>query len=84
MTFHPAYVHIISSSVSLLSGHLMGNSCSVVHMFSLYFVILVISRFGFEGWIWVLIASVPDLCRYSSGRKSLSILVHGALLIELC
>ena len=26
------------------------------------FVILVISHFGFEGWIWVLIASVPDLC----------------------
>ena len=26
------------------------------------FVILVISRFDFEGWIWVLIASVPDLC----------------------
>ena len=26
------------------------------------FVILVISRFGFEGWIWVLITSVPDLC----------------------
>ena len=26
------------------------------------FIILVISRFGFEGWIWVLIASVPDLC----------------------
>ena len=22
----------------------------------------VISRFGFKGWIWVLIASVPDLC----------------------
>ena len=33
---------------------------SVDHMFSLY--ILVISRFGFEGWIWVLIASVPGLC----------------------
>ena len=34
------------------------------HMFSLYFdfVILVISGFGFEGWIWVLIASVPGLC----------------------
>ena len=62
----------------------MGNSCSVDHIFSLYFVILVIFRFGFEGWIWVLIASVPDLCHYSSGRKSLSILVHGALLIELC
>ena len=26
------------------------------------FVILVISRFGFEGLIWVLIASVPGLC----------------------
>ena len=25
-------------------------------------LILVISRFGFEGWIWVLIVSVPDLC----------------------
>ena len=25
-------------------------------------MILVISRFGFEGCIWVLIASVPDLC----------------------
>ena len=24
---------------------------------------LVISRFGFEGWVWVLIASVPDLCK---------------------
>ena len=36
---------------------------SVDHMFSLYCeLVLVISRFGFEGWIWVLIASVPDLC----------------------
>ena len=38
---------------------------SIDHMFSLYFdyyVILVISRFGFEGWIAVLIASVHDLC----------------------
>ena len=26
------------------------------------FIILVISRFGFEGWSWFLIASVPDLC----------------------
>ena len=25
-------------------------------------MIYVIFRFGFEGWIWVLIASVPDLC----------------------
>ena len=34
-------------------------------MFSLYvdyFVILVISRFGFEGGIWVLIAPIPSHC----------------------
>ena len=37
---------------------------SADHMFSLYFdfLILVISHFCFEGWIWVPIASVPDLC----------------------
>ena len=39
---------------------------SVNHMFSfvfsLLFVILVSSHFGFECWIRVLIASVPDLC----------------------
>ena len=33
---------------------------SVDRMFSP--VILVISRLGFEGWIWVLIASVHGLC----------------------
>ena len=38
----------------------------VDHMFFLYFelyniVILVISRIGFEGLIWVLIPAVPDL-----------------------
>ena len=51
--------------VRLLSGHLLEIAAhSVYHMFSLYFdyVILVISRFGFEDWSWVLIASVPDLC----------------------
>ena len=26
------------------------------------FVILVISHFGFKGWIWVQVTSVPDLC----------------------
>ena len=38
---------------------------SIDHMFSFVFwlfVILVISHSGFEGWIRVLIASVPDLC----------------------
>ena len=33
---------------------------SVYHMYSLNFD--YISRFGFEGWIWVLIVSVPELC----------------------
>ena len=45
----------------LLSGHLMGNSCSLSHC-SLTICDSSISRFGFEGWIWVQIASVPDLC----------------------
>ena len=38
--------------------------CVFFCVFFLLFVhvVLVISRFGFEGWIWVLIASVPDLC----------------------
>ena len=33
-------------------------------MFFLYFdyLILVVFRFGFEGWICVLIAPVPDMC----------------------
>ena len=38
---------------------------SVDHIvFTLYFdcVILVISHFCFESWIWVLIDSVPGLC----------------------
>ena len=39
---------------------------SVDHIFSLFLtilrIILVISRFGFVGWIWVLIASVSGLC----------------------
>ena len=33
---------------------------SVDRVFS--YVILVNSRFGFEDWIWVLVASVPDHC----------------------
>ena len=45
--------------------HLFGKSCSlgwpyVLFSFSL-FVILVISRFGFEYGIWVLVAPVPGV-----------------------
>ena len=52
--------------LGFLGGHLLGKSCSLGRSYVLFvfllFVILVISRFGFDGWIWVLIASVPGLC----------------------
>ena len=38
------------------------HSMTICSLCILTFVILVISRFGIEGWISVLIASVPDLC----------------------
>ena len=42
-------VYIIFCSVSVSIGHLLGkNACFL--------------GFGFQGWIGVLIASVPDLC----------------------
>ena len=59
---------------------------SVDHMFSgiltscnITICILVISRFGFEGWSLVLIASVPDLCILftSDKRGFLFLLVLG-------
>ena len=66
MTFHLTCVHIVLVRFRLLSGHLLGNSCSFdkpyVFSSSVTICISVLSRFGFEGWIWVLIASVPDLC----------------------
>ena len=33
------------------------------------FVILVVSRFGFDGGIWVLIAAVPGHCMLVTFRK---------------
>ena len=45
---------------------LSGKRCSLGWPYVLFvfclFVILVISRFSFEDWIWVLIASVTGLC----------------------
>ena len=60
MTFHLTCVHIVLVRFGLLSGLWEIAAHSVDHIFS--FIILVIFRFGFEGWIWVRIASVPDLC----------------------
>ena len=49
----------------LLSGHILGNSCSLgSNLFSLYFVnlYLFISRFGFKSGICLFIAQVPVHC----------------------
>ena len=59
------------SSVSVAEWPPFGKKAahSIDHMFHLCFdyVILVLSHFDFEGLIWVLIASVPDLCiRFAS------------------
>ena len=54
MTFHLTCVHIIFSSVSIADRPSFGKKL-------LTRLILVISRFGFEGWSWVLVASVPHL-----------------------
>ena len=66
VSFHHTCVHIILVRFGLLSGHRLGNSCSVGRPYVLLifwlFVILVISHFGFEGWILVLIDSVRDVC----------------------
>ena len=61
------FVHYTFSSLfGLLSDHLCGNSCPLGWPFVLIvfclFVILVISNFGFESWICLLIAPVPVHC----------------------
>ena len=84
VSFHLMCVNIILVRFGLLNGHLLEKSCLLglsylIFVFCL-FVILVISRFGFEGYIWVLIASVPRhayfllviclLCRLSQMPES--------------
>ena len=58
-------VHIIFSSVWpwVAEWPPFGERLTICSLCSfLFFVILVISRFCFEGLIWVLLASVPDIC----------------------
>ena len=54
-TFHLMVVHIILVRLRLLSSHLLGKSCSLCLPYALFvflrFVILVISRLGFDGEI---------------------------------
>ena len=49
------------SSVWVAEWPPLGNSFSL-GLPHIPFYLSVISFFGFEGWIWVLIASVPGLC----------------------
>ena len=52
---------LILTSFSILTITLRGYQISIAYcLFS--FVLLVISRFGFKCWLWVLNASVPGLC----------------------
>ena len=45
-----------------IAAHSVGHNY-VLFVFWLFVILhVVISRFGFEGWIWVLIVSVPGLC----------------------
>ena len=65
--FHHIFVHYTCSSLFvLLSDHLCGNSCLLGWPFVLIvfclFVIFVISYFGFESRICLLIAPVPVYC----------------------
>ena len=59
-------VHIILSSVWVAEWPPFGKELltrlTICSLCILLFVILVISRFGFEGWIWGLNPSVPGLC----------------------
>ena len=65
MTFHHTCVHIILSSIWVAEWQPFGKELltrlTICSLCFLLFVILVISRFGFEGRIWILIASVPSL-----------------------
>ena len=65
VTFHLTCVHIISSSVSVTEWSPFGKKLLTRLTICFFFCILTIcnfTRFGFEGWIWVLNTSVPDLC----------------------
>ena len=65
-TVFPFYVSRYLVRFRYLSGHLLGNSCSLDYPYVLFvaciFVMLVISYFGFEGRTLVLIAPVSGHC----------------------
>ena len=66
MTFHLTCVHIIISSVWVAEwppfGKKLLTRLTISSLCILTICISVISRYGFDGCIWVLIDSVSDLC----------------------
>ena len=74
VTFQFMFVHIILVRFGLLSRHLLGKSFSLSRPYVLFvvllIVILVISRFGFNGRICVPIALVPGHCLLVTFRNS--------------
>ena len=63
MTFDLMCVHIIFSSVLVVFGHLWERAAHSVDLmlFSLTICNFSYFCFGFDGWVWVMIASVPGL-----------------------
>ena len=66
MTFHLMHFHIIFRSVWVAGWPPFGRGLLTrLTTFSICFLTICnfsFSHFGIEGWIWVLIASVPDRC----------------------
>ena len=65
--FHLKCGHFILVRFWLLSCHLLEKKTLLTRLIICsicicLIVILVISDFCFEGWIWVLVTSVPGLC----------------------
>ena len=60
VTFQLTLVHFSLVRFGLLSGHL--TRLTICFLCILTICIISNFPFGFEGWIWVLVASVPDLC----------------------
>ena len=71
--FHLSLFTLFLVRFGLLSGHLLGKKELLTRLSIIFchFVIFVISRFGFEGRIWVLIAPVPGHYLLVTFRKIL-------------
>ena len=69
VTFHLMFVHIICSSVATFWEELFTRLVICSLCILTICINLVISRFGFEGGVWILIAPVPGNCIPTLGNK---------------